>query len=662
MNNQILPNPRQYMRTWRLVLLFMCFTQLPALVMIYPSFGTPQGIVYPVDSTVVNVQTEYGAKGDGLTDDTAALLRAIGDHRGVHQRVLYFPKGTYLVSDTLDWKDRNGVWKARLTFQGEGETTTMIRLKDKLPDFQDASAPRPVIRTGSIEPWDKMSGTGYNGFRNYLFDLTIDIGSENPGGIGIDYLGNNICGMENVTIRTSDSQLRGVAGLMMKRPYVGPCLYKHLTVMGFDYGIIAEKAEYSHTFVHLTVSDQKVAGIMNNGNVLSIRGLNSVNSVPALRNASHTGLITIIDSRLHSPGKGGNAIENNGGLFLRNLMVQGYDRSVSNKTGRPITGNINEYSTHTVQPLFNNAIPSSLQLPVKEAPVYNLYDWNLWLNVLSKGANGADKKTDSTRAIQAALDSNAEVVYLPSGQYIVTDTIRVRGTTKKLIGFGAVILPEGPRFANSQTPVPVFSFESDDSDLIIEGLQFGWYFSKSHPGAVWIQHGSPHALVLKHVDFGGIASASYIGKKGTIGPLFLEDVVGGKWVFHGPQQIWAQQFNVEGFTDGDKVFNSGATLWVLGMKTEKLGTVIRTVDSGKTELLGALLYPVVAVNPDQPAFAIDKSMASLTYSVSAYKANASYDTQLAETQGAGSRKLRSSDTPARGRGSMVTLYSTQGVH
>jgi polygalacturonase len=43
----------------------------------------------------VNVHT-LGVAGDGTTDDTAAIQKAIDAHR-----VLYFPSGHYVVSDTL---------------------------------------------------------------------------------------------------------------------------------------------------------------------------------------------------------------------------------------------------------------------------------------------------------------------------------------------------------------------------------------------------------------------------------------------------------------------------------------------------------------------------------------------------------------------------------
>src|ERR1017187_7032758 len=62
----------------------------------------PPEVRFPVDAGVINVKTEFGAKGDGLSDDTAAIRAAI-QGPGVQVRVLYFPKGTYIVSDTLNW-------------------------------------------------------------------------------------------------------------------------------------------------------------------------------------------------------------------------------------------------------------------------------------------------------------------------------------------------------------------------------------------------------------------------------------------------------------------------------------------------------------------------------------------------------------------------------
>jgi len=49
---------------------------------------------------VMNVKG-FGAKGDGVTDDTAAIQAAIDATRGQGGGIVYFPRGTYLISDTL---------------------------------------------------------------------------------------------------------------------------------------------------------------------------------------------------------------------------------------------------------------------------------------------------------------------------------------------------------------------------------------------------------------------------------------------------------------------------------------------------------------------------------------------------------------------------------
>lgn len=56
----------------------------------------PQGVV--VDVT----QAPYSMDNTGKEDVTATLQRAIQENRGLDRpTTLYFPKGTYLVSDTL---------------------------------------------------------------------------------------------------------------------------------------------------------------------------------------------------------------------------------------------------------------------------------------------------------------------------------------------------------------------------------------------------------------------------------------------------------------------------------------------------------------------------------------------------------------------------------
>jgi hypothetical protein len=610
----------------------------------------PPEVRFPADAGMINVKTQFGAKGDGLSDDTAAIRAAI-EGPGVQVRVLYFPKGIYIVSDTLNWLRANQTWRSRLTFQGENERGTVIRLKDNAPGYQDPGAPKAVIRPGSNEPYNKNDGSGNNGFFNNIFDLTVDTGSGNPGAIGIDYLGNNICGLENVTIRTSDPQKRGVAGLAMTRHYVGPCYYRRLTITGFDTGIVTADTEYSHTFEHIALSDQRVAGIENSSNVLSIRDLKSQNSVPALRNKTPLGLVTLIDSNLSGHAGASAAIENEGGIFLRHVLVSGYAKSLTDHGGATLTGTIAEFASPPAKPGAENP-PASLDLAVEEAPEAANPEPSVWLSVVAKGADSTGRR-DSTQAIQLALDSDAPVVYFPVGLYEITDTIHIRKETKRLLGPSATLVPRSAKFADAQNPAPVLRFESQTADLAIEGLSFGNFLMKFYPGAVLIEDASPRALTLRHLEMGGDYHAAYATGSGGTGRVFIEDVAGGPWFFRGPQKIWARQLDME--SRGEKAVVDGAQLWVMGVKTERQGTVIRAENGATLEVLGGLLYPLETMPPDQAAFVIDNARASLTYAVEAFGPGKNYAIQVKESK-SGKEAPPVTACTARGYGCLLSLY------
>src|SRR5688572_8725069 len=109
----------------------------------YPAPGLGALRHFPHDVGMVDVKEDYGAAGDGVTDDTAALRRAIGENVGRTNspRTLYFPEGRYLVSDTLEWRmtepetRSNGGYRAFLVMQGQGRGRSVIVLKDACPGF-----------------------------------------------------------------------------------------------------------------------------------------------------------------------------------------------------------------------------------------------------------------------------------------------------------------------------------------------------------------------------------------------------------------------------------------------------------------------------------------------------------------------------------------------
>jgi sugar lactone lactonase YvrE len=82
----------------------------------------------------VNVHT-LGVKGDGVTDDTDAIRKAIASHP-----VLYFPTGYYIVSDTITLGPDTAIIALH-------PGTTQLDLPDSTPGFAGMGPPRALLET-----------------------------------------------------------------------------------------------------------------------------------------------------------------------------------------------------------------------------------------------------------------------------------------------------------------------------------------------------------------------------------------------------------------------------------------------------------------------------------------------------------------------------------
>ena len=87
----------------------------------------------PPGDTWVNART-LGARGDGTTDDTAALQKAIDAHRTV-----YLPMGKYIVTDTLTLRPDS-------VLVGLHPNATQLVLPDRTPAFQGVGGPEAAAR------------------------------------------------------------------------------------------------------------------------------------------------------------------------------------------------------------------------------------------------------------------------------------------------------------------------------------------------------------------------------------------------------------------------------------------------------------------------------------------------------------------------------------
>ncbi len=96
----------------------------------------------PPADTWVNLRA-LGAKGDGITDDTAVLRSAVAQHRAI-----YLPGGRYRVSDTITLRPDT-------VLIGLDPITTQLVLPDYAPAFlgADASVPAATPPAADANPW-----------------------------------------------------------------------------------------------------------------------------------------------------------------------------------------------------------------------------------------------------------------------------------------------------------------------------------------------------------------------------------------------------------------------------------------------------------------------------------------------------------------------------
>lgn len=210
-----------------------------------------------------------------------------------------------------------------------------------------------------------------------------------------------------------------------------------------------------------------------------------------------------------------------------------------------------------------------------------------------------------------------------------------------------------------QSSDAAFRFENLTSPAVVFERFFGLPWAPQDMGErqkqdkySWFEHAFPGALVIKHAVPGG-GGRTYRSKGG--GKAFFEDITGQGCEFEPGQKAFFRQFNPEHYYMPGAV-NDGADVVILGLKTEGYLPAVETINGGRTDILGGLLYPAWGRRGYEPEGAFLVNNGSLSFSLvgSKFREGNMYPILVRETQNGETRKLQHDQAGSSGRSAFST--------
>lgn len=598
-----------------------------------------QATPLPPESNVLNVK-QFGAKGDGIADDTAAIRATVDQlppfdaHHPFQTRIIYLPDGTYLIRDTIQRRNSEGQYQPGLVMIGQSRKGTVIKLADNSPGFQDRSAAKAMIFTASgllgRDPRaggkDPALGEGNDAYVNTLENLTLEVGQGNPGAVALDYLANNIGAVRDVTIRAKG---RARTGLLMTRKWIGPALIQRVSISGFDVGIDVSRTEYSVTLDGVSVHGSREFGLRNDSNSIPFHDLAvEAEGGVGIANIGQQALLAGIKAKVS--GRGEAAFQNTGSANLQDFSMSGFVPRAGRNAADRLDG------------VFDNErriADSRWSLPIRSISNPDERSSSEWVNVQSFGAKD-DKRVDSTNAINAAFRSGARTIFFPTGIYKISGSIAVPPTVEKIEGLFSTIVSD-----HNAKPYVVFFTEPRSKPLVLRRLIVE---SRAGPYAVFEQRASAPVLLQDIVGYG----VGLLNRLAEGGDVVAENIsTAGRNKVAGPAGAWFKQLNIE--ARGTVIENDGAPLWILGAKTEQTLTLVHASNNATTEIVGGLIYRVNP-GPELPFLISENSRLVASYAEEAFRPTAVYSIHVQSQSGDQQNTIPASDLPLRGQfGRMV---------
>ncbi|KAI1433392.1 glycoside hydrolase family 55 protein [Xylaria sp. CBS 124048] len=453
---------------------------------------------------------DYGAKGDGTTDDTDAINKAVTDGPGrclqhcdsgtTHPAIVYFPSGTYLVSKPI-------IQTYYTQFVGDALHVPTIKGSTDFSGMGVIDA-NPYDYTTGMDPppnWYINQNNFFRQVRNFIIDMTEMPIDSAKASSAIHWQVAQATSLQNIVVNmnpaTSDNYQKG---LFLENGSGG--FMTDLVINGG--GIGADIGSQQFTTRNLTFNNCNTAihmiwdwvwlmqGVTINGGQLGI------NMTGDSYETIKVGSLLLLDSKMSNVPVGISTLYKPNDQYTNNtLILDNVDMSESVpvavqyaidgttllKGNQHINGWIQgrDYTSGTGQAIQmaqdsikkpEGLLASNGEVFTRTKPQYETVPARHFVSVKSAGAAG-DGKTDDTAAIQTIFDNahDGDIIYFDHGAYLISDTIHVPKDIKITGEMWPLLMATGTKFVDPSKPVAVFEVGKpgdvgnvEISDLVIE--------------------------------------------------------------------------------------------------------------------------------------------------------------------------------------------------
>lgn len=473
---------------------------------------------YPVrldDPTAVYLTSDnFPVHADGIADDSNAMQQAIDKVESTTQQgIVFIPDGRYRISKTIY------VWPG-VRVIGYGAHRPVIFLGANTPGFQQgigymvffsgARHPSPWMARmnpkgqqpfpGTV-PIAKVIDASPGTFYSAMSNVNFEIGEGNPAAVGIRFHIAQHCFLSHMDFHLGS----GLAALHD----IGNEA-EDLHFYGGQYGIITQRPSpgWQFTLLDSSFDGQRVAAIKEHEGGLTLIHDQFKNSPAAiLIDPGYIEELWIRDSRFENITGPAITISNEKNplteINLQNLLCRQVPvLALFRESGKKVASSLDTYRVESFShgmTMANLGATPRLETSVKISPISawpaasplvirNLPARDTWVNLHALGAKG-DGVTDDTAAIQKVIAEHS-TIYVPSGRYLVSDTITLKPDTT-LIGLHPSTtqfdLADGsPKFQGPGSPRPLLQTPQGGTNIVVGiGLYTNGINSRA-VGALWM--------------------------------------------------------------------------------------------------------------------------------------------------------------------------------